>query len=60
MRIDPLRMFELRKCDDCGKEFIPASQHLYKLNKEGRTRWYCSYTCWKRNGGDNKHRGKKL
>ena len=40
-------------CPICGKEFLPAGQHAYKI---GKTRWkqqlVCSYTCqrkWEKN-----------
>ena len=49
----------LLKCDRCGKFFIPGSGgHLYKLyNREKNKQYnYCSYTCWRKDGGDN---GKK-
>lgn len=37
------------KCPECGKNFIPAPLHIYKMNGEV----YCSYTCWRKNGGDS-------
>lgn len=44
-----------KKCDECGKEFIPGAEHLYVMTRYGRGKeWYCSYTCWRANGGDNK------
>ena len=46
-------MLQLRMCKKCGKMFIPGREHLYKLVKEGKTRYYCSYSCWRRDGGDN-------
>lgn len=33
-------------CPHCGKEFIRNSQSIYKLNKNGKRIYYCSYTCW--------------
>lgn len=41
----------------CGKCFIPTPAWLYKINfqgkKNGGTKYYCSYTCWRKAGGDN-------
>lgn len=46
---------QIRKCDECGKEFIPGVEHLYTLKLFGKSKkWYCSYTCWRKNGGDNR------
>lgn len=33
-----------RKCDKCGKNFIPAPYHLYRLEKKGK--WYCGRHCF--------------
>jgi len=40
---------------DCGKKFIPTVEYIYKLRKgkTGATKYYCSYTCWRKAGGDN-------
>lgn len=46
-------MFELAMCKRCGKMFIPAKEHLYKMIKDGKTCYYCTYTCWRKDGGDN-------
>ena len=37
---------------DCGKDFIPTPNYVYKLIK-GResNKYYCSYTCWRKAGG---------
>lgn len=43
----------MHQCKRCGKMFIPAVEHLYKLNKDKKTYYYCSYTCWRKDGGDN-------
>lgn len=39
-------------CPVCGKEFLHNSMSIYKLSKGGRTKYYCSYTCWRKAGGD--------
>lgn len=47
-------MGELKKCSICGKEFLPAPMHMYKVkNSHGRTKLQCSYTCYRKAGGDN-------
>jgi YHS domain-containing protein len=33
-------------CKKCGKRFIPAAMHRYKITKYGRTYYYCSWTCY--------------
>lgn len=49
-------MFTAKNCGQCGKMFIPGREHLYKLLKSNKTKYYCSYSCWRKAGGDN---GKK-
>lgn len=47
-------MMEFRKCSICGKEFIPAPLHMYKIrNSRGTTKMQCSYTCYRKAGGDD-------
>ena len=41
-------------CAKCGKNFIPAPEHLYRNGKG----WYCSYTCWIRSEDEKKKQGK--
>lgn len=36
----------LKICSVCGKHFIPAALHMYKIIKNGKTLHQCSYTCW--------------
>lgn len=38
-----------RKCSYCGKKFIPAPCHMYKV----RGKIQCSYNCYRKEGGDN-------
>ncbi len=33
------------KCPVCGKEFIPAPQHVYKLIKGSKKQFVCTYKC---------------
>jgi hypothetical protein len=43
-------------CSICGKSFIPAQEHMYKVNmplrEKGKNRYrtelQCSYTCWRK------------
>lgn len=47
-------MMESAKCSICGKEFIPAAMHMYKtINYHGKTEKQCSYTCYRKAGGDD-------
>lgn len=41
------------KCPICGKEFLYNSQSIYKISVGSRTKAYCSYTCWRKDGGDS-------
>ena len=37
-------------CPECGKRFIKNESSIYKLKgRHGRTVYYCSYTCWRKN-----------
>lgn len=40
------------KCPICKKLFLYNPQSIYKLNKGGTKKNYCSYTCWRKAGGD--------
>ena len=42
--------FNIHTCV-CGKTFIPTSQYVYKIPKNGKWQYYCSYTCWRKAGG---------
>ena len=46
-------MFRTEMCERCGKMFIPGVEHLYKLTKDRKIVYYCSYNCWRKDGGDN-------
>ena len=37
----------VRICPICGKEFILPCENVYKLIIKGRTKHYCSYTCYR-------------
>lgn len=39
---------ELKVCPVCGKKFIPATEHMYKTDVDGKTILTCSYTCWRK------------
>lgn len=48
-------------CSECGKAFIPAAAHMYKRIKDRRTVYQCSYTCYRKAGGDSgKYRESRL
>jgi len=40
---------------ECGKTFIPTPEWLYKLRRKQNSKamYYCSYTCWRKAGGDS-------
>lgn len=47
MAVDYNTLFgDMSKCPICGKEFIPAPQHIYKMKTNGGyTKLLCSYHC---------------
>ena len=34
-----------RKCAVCGKNFVPAVEHVFKESAHGRIKWFCGYNC---------------
>lgn len=54
----------MRTCPICGKEFLPAAQHSWKIgNHEWRKELVCSYTCmrkWEKDPKIYKIRRKKV
>lgn len=42
-----------KKCGICGKTIIATPEWLYKLLKKKTMIWYCSYTCYRKAGGDS-------
>lgn len=47
-----------KKCNICEKEFFPNSEHMYKRSINKQTEYQCSYTCYRKSGGDNGIYGK--
>lgn len=43
----------IKKCEICNKNIIISPNYLYKLSKNGKVKYYCSYTCWRKDGGGN-------
>ena len=42
-----------KTCDLCGKNFIPTFHWAYKIRPaRNRTLYFCSYTCYRKSGGD--------
>lgn len=41
------------RCSECDKEFILACGHMYKRVKKGKTTYQCSYSCYRKAGGDD-------
>ncbi len=44
-REDYYKTLKLLKCPICGKKFIPAPYHAYRIGGCESTRVVCSYTC---------------
>ena len=42
-------MMSDRKCELCGKTFVPRPHWFYKL----KGKYYCNYNCWRKAGGDS-------
>lgn len=38
-------------CSYCGKRFIPAAIHMYRIKEDGKIKKQCSYTCYRKAGG---------
>lgn len=47
---------EMRVCPICGKEFIPAPQHVYRY----MDKVYCSWTCFRKVERGKQGRGKPV
>lgn len=41
------------KCACCKKEFLYNPTSIYKIKSGQRQKNYCSYTCWRKAGGDS-------
>lgn len=50
--MDKYEPFKSIICPICKKGFIYNRMSIYKLIKNGKLRFYCSYTCWRKDGGD--------
>lgn len=37
-----------RVCPECGKTFIMAPYHTYKITVRGYTSYYCRYSCYRK------------
>ena len=49
-----------KTCPICGKVFVFNPMSIYKLynnKRDKKLKWYCSYTCWRKDGGDSGKRG---
>ena len=40
---------QFKKCNKCGKRFIPAPCHMYRA----KGKYQCSYTRYRKEGGDD-------
>lgn len=60
-KIDPVKrtsgVFPEKQCSICGKIFTITypSYYMYRIfdRKKGRLSWQCSYTCYRKAGGDS-------
>lgn len=44
-----VKIFADRYCENCGKMIFPTPMWVYKIkNKDSKTKYYCSYTCYKK------------
>lgn len=54
MSMEDLFKSRERICPICKKLFLLPPQSIYRLHKKGKIVDYCSYTCWRKAGGDRK------
>lgn len=47
------------KCPVCGKNFVPAGQHMYKIKTKRGRRMVCSYHCMRKAKEKNTEHEKK-
>ena len=45
--------YRIIKCHVCKKSFIYNPMSIYKIPKNGKLKYMCSYTCWRKVGGDS-------
>lgn len=44
---------DMIKCPICKKMFLHNPQSIYKISSGSKVKRYCSYTCWRKAGGDS-------
>lgn len=44
---------DMVKCATCKKMFYHNHTSIYKITSGSKTKRYCSYTCWRKAGGDS-------
>lgn len=44
-------LFVEKNCAICNKYFLPTHYWTYRLIVNGKSQYYCSYTCWRKDGG---------
>lgn len=42
----------MKTCSYCGIQFIPVVNHMYRRKKDGKSKMQCSYSCYRKEGGD--------
>ena len=45
--------YDMIRCSGCGKEFMHNPHSIYKIKIGAHIKRYCSYSCWRKAGGDN-------
>ena len=52
--------YRVMVCPVCGKSFVPAPQHVYKIHVGDNDRKVCSWTCVRTHERKNKPRRKQI
>lgn len=40
--------YDEKRCRYCGRNFIAAPEHVFKLGSAQHPKWFCKYTCMAR------------
>lgn len=55
------KVYPLKECPICKKNFIPAPEHYWKIDVDGsRPRLVCSYTCMRAWENEQERKRKKV
>ena len=55
-------VISMEKCPVCKRSFVYNRMSIYKIKnrRNGKIKWYCSYTCWRKAGGDQNKSSSKV